>query len=175
MKHHTHMTSKSIEQRVKQKKNWLDAPAKLKKAGLIPLTGVDPKQTIENLQAILDENARLSNLRGRYVEHAGSVMELAANADALAAGLRALAKDIDPVLTLPKTRTHRAPATQIAGELLEKMRVGTQVTTDLIAATYPALSQAQVWALLRRLTAAPGVVRMKDRNNKVRLFNKREG
>lgn len=170
-----YMTSKSIEQRQKQKKNWLDAPAKLKKAGLTPLTTADPRALVKDLQLLLEENARLRNLRSRYVEHAAAVMKKATQCEDLAGELRALAKELDPVLTLP-LETRRRGAARLgteAGELLEKLRAGTIVTTDLIAATYPALSQTQVWACLRQVAAAPGVMRFKD-HNKVRLVIKKE-
>ena len=129
------------------------------------------KEFQTQLKEVVEENEKLSNMKGRYVEYAQKLLEVGKNLRTIADELNNLSKEIDPVLTVRKRRKvlKKRKGKKILNELFDILMAGTNITMDFVTRTYTEINAKQAYYLLLKLSKLPGVQSTKDKG-KLRLF-----
>ena len=113
----------------------------------------DIKNLNKELNALIKENKKLSNLKERYVEHGKRVLSLASRVEEINKELIYLAREIDPVLSTTTPRNGYTDLKPFVQECFDKIRQGTRLKTATIENLYPDLTRNQVYGISRKLEA----------------------
>lgn len=124
---------------------------------------VDLSKQIKELQK---KGVMYDNLKTRYIDFAKKAKKLGDE-------LIALSKEIDPVRTISTKKSSNNYKEKIE-ELYSKLKAGTHVTSKLVNATYPELSDSGVFQVMTKLANLSNVEKIRDKRA-IRLYIQKEG
>ena len=99
---------------------------------------------MKELAEIQKKANKYDNIKARYVEHAEQLKKAIKL-------LQDLAQDIDPMVNLGSVERTGVNYQVLAAEVFEKMLSGLEVSSDLLAKTYPHLSTKNVLYLMKSI------------------------